>query len=93
MLTTEQEIEVLKYARKQVLEGHPFICNHIRYWMLLKLGCSPASSRTEAILQEIEEFLEGESTIDVWLGVLTNTLPNQFRVAIIDTLLARRGVF
>jgi hypothetical protein len=89
-LTVEEEIAALKYARRGVQSGKPYICCLIRdavrlpWLQVIRLP----------LVREIREFLDGESCVESWLRVPTRYgVAKTFRIAVIDVLLARRGVF
>lgn len=88
-LTVEEEIEALKYARNAVIAGRPYICALIGEYV----GCGYPLVRELAIIDEINEFLDDNVCVESWLGVFPRyTVVKAYRIAIIDTLLARRGV-
>lgn len=94
MLTKEQEIAALQYAREQVEQGFPYICNHVIHWAYTQDICDFPVGRQLPVVMEIMEFLDGTPTVDGWLHVYYRYgVVKQYRLAIIDTLLARRGVF
>lgn len=90
-MTLDQEIEALKYVRNTLTSWYytPYICINLQ----LYFGMSRDQFSKTQLHKEIHEFLDGESTVDTWLGIDARPIPNIFRIAIIDTLLARRGVF
>lgn len=100
VLTLEQEIEALKYARSEITSGFswtPYICVHLADWCREQFpqceGAPHKFFRGLKIVAEVEEFLDGNQTVDSWLQLGARSIANQFRIAIIDTLLARRGVY
>ena len=92
MLTTEQEIGALKYARKRVELGAPYICKLLQ-------DCTRAPTMNvvrdmTTLLDEVEELIARKLCVEGWLGIEQRYgVVKQYRLAIIDTLLARRGVF
>ena len=90
-MTLDQEIEALKHAREALINPHyaPYICVNLQMYF----GMSRDQFSKTQLHKEIHEFLDGEATVNMWLGIDARPILNIFRTAIIDTLLARRGVF
>jgi len=84
----ETEIEVLQAVRESIHQGRMFICVCVDE---AAPGDTNASLRIR-LKREVMEFLDGESTVCGWLDGAPYTMVNKFQLAIIDTLLARRGV-
>ena len=91
-LTKEQEIHVLQQARLEVERGHPYVCALIKE--IVKAPTLNVVKDMTTLVDEIEEFLDGKACVENWLNLLPRWgVVKQYRLAIIDTLLARRGVF
>lgn len=95
-LSEAEEVAALLYARHNVLDGTPYICVHIATYIRETQNLDSVDVYddldTVPIVKEVNEFLEGTSCIECWLGVISRKFSNSFRIAIIDTLLARRGL-
>lgn len=81
----EEEIAALQYARTQVERGCLFVCCLVRDFF------SSDPEKYIPLTDEIMEFLEGRGTVESWLCA-SPEMCEQYRLAIIDTLLARRGI-
>lgn len=85
----------MKFARKIVQMGIPYICTRIVWFVRNRITPENKISvlaNNLPLIQEVMEFLDGKSTVDSWLRCESREISNQYRIAIIDTLLARRGV-
>lgn len=91
-LTKEQEIHVLQQARLEVERGRPHVCVLIKE--TVKAPTLNVVKDMTTLIDEIGEFLDGEVCVEDWLKIPARYgVVEQYRLAIIDTLLARRGVF
>lgn len=91
-LTKEHEIQALQYARKKVLYGYPYICALITG--AIKAPTANVARDMTTLIDEVEEFLDGAACVESWLRVPERYgVVRTYRIAIIDVLLARRGVF
>ena len=90
-ITREHEIAALRAARAKVELGRPYICVHIKnYFNASSLG---VAKELTGLIDEVEEFLDKKSCVEGWLNIRHRWgVVKQYRLAIIDTLLARRGV-
>lgn len=80
----ESEIKVLQAVRELICQKRMFICICIDEVTsdLLRIR----------LKREVMEFLDGKDTVQTWLGGPPYSMVNRFQLAIIDTMLARRGV-
>lgn len=97
-LTKEQEIAALRHVRKQLEDPDvwtPHLCVHLIGWcreQFPECRYAPFSDfENVQLISEVRGFLDGSITVDSWLRA-TRSMAYRFRLAIIDTLLARRGV-
>ena len=90
-LTKEHEIQALQRARKKVLYGYPYICALITG--AIKAPTANVARDMTTLIDEVEEFLDGAACVESWLRVPERYgVVRTYRIAIIDVLLARRGV-
>lgn len=89
MSTMSTEIRLLCDARNTVAQGIPYICG-----CLLRAGqCIAAPAHIVQSLQdEVLEFLDDNLVVSGWLPNTSKDFQQTMRLAIIDTMLARRGV-
>lgn len=91
-LTKEHEIKALQRAREKVLYGYPYICALIKD--AIKAPSLSVAREMTTLIDEVEEFLDGAACVESWLQVPERYgVVRTYRIAIIDVLLARRGVF
>ncbi len=99
-MSKKQEIELLQTARQYLDERvFDFVCICIEVASIQKTISAKtktiASKWVEAsdlLRREVMEFLDGERTVQKWLDGTSKTTVRHFQFAIIDTMLARRGV-
>lgn len=90
-ITREHEIALLLAAREEVELGRPYICVHIQNY--LNAPSLAVAREWTGLISEVEEFLDEKSCVEGWLNIRHRWgVVKQYRLAIIDTLLARRGV-
>ena len=90
-ITREHEIAALRAARVEVELGHPYIC--VRIQNHLNAPSLGVAKELTGLIDEVEEFLDKKSCVEMWLSLRHRWgVVKQYRLAIIDTLLARRGV-
>lgn len=90
-ITREHEIAALRAARVEVELGRPYICVHIQNH--LNAPSLVVAKELTGLIDEVEEFLDKKSCVEDWLNIHHRWgVVKQYRLAIIDTLLARRGV-
>lgn len=95
-VSLDQEVAALRYARWKVQNNEPYICLHLGSYFVRYVSQEFSNTEIRAnwgLIKEVEEFLDGAGTVENWLKAFSRTFTNQIRLAIIDTLLARRGVF
>ncbi len=83
----EEEIALLLKARELVLRGALFVCVSLdtAAWIL-------TLPRSQRLKDEVIEFLDGEESVREWLNLGITEISRTYQIAIIDTMLARRGV-
>lgn len=98
-LTKEQEIAALRHVRKQLEDPNvwtPYVCILLVDWFRDHFSeCRYAPDgmfESVQLINEVHEFLDGSVTVDSWLQA-SRVISYRFRLAIVDTLLARRGVY
>ncbi len=81
-LATQAEVRLLLKARRLVEKGIPYICSCLE---------TSATSRqghiVDRLIAEVLEFPDGYVTVASWLDCASLKLAQQFRLAIIDTML------
>lgn len=90
-LTVEHEIDALLHARREVEQGRPYICALIKEY--LRAPTLNVVRDMTSLIDEVVELIDGHVCVEIWLRIDQRSgAVKQFRLAIIDVLLARRGV-